>query len=44
MSYESVDIINGDHDPPFPFVVVGNRGLHVDLSNIRGQLWDENTV
>lgn len=35
-----VEIINGDHVPPIPFIVVDGTGCHVDLSNVGGQLWD----
>jgi hypothetical protein len=40
----TVEIINGAHEPPFPFVVVNRFGMHVDLSGVQGQLWDEPTV
>jgi hypothetical protein len=36
----SVEIINGDHTPPWPFFIVDRHGLHVDLSKVDGQLWD----
>ncbi len=35
-----VEIIGGDHIPPIPYMVVNNRGMHVDLSEVRGELWD----
>lgn len=34
-----IHIINGDHEPPLPFVIVDRMGLHVDLTGI-GELWD----
>jgi hypothetical protein len=40
----TVEIINGDHDPPFPFMIVNRFGMHVDLSKVQGQLWDAPTV
>lgn len=35
-----VEIINGDHIPNLPFMIVDKHGLHVDLSNVTGELWD----
>ena len=40
----SVAIINGDHEPPFPFVIVDRFGMHVDIDVAGGQLWDPLTV
>jgi hypothetical protein len=40
MLTQTIRILAGDHDPPHPFVVVDNFGLHVDLSKVHGQLWD----
>ena len=40
----TVAIINGDHEPPFPFVIVDRFGMHVDIDGIGGQLWDAPTV
>src|SRR5271156_2547582 len=40
----SVAIINGDHKPPIPFVVVDRLGMHVDCNVAGGQLWDPITV
>ena len=40
MLYQNVQIINGDHEPPLPFVIVDRFGMHVDLSKVVGQLWD----
>ncbi len=40
----SVAIINGDHEPPFPFVIIDRFGMHVDLSAVGGQLWDQATT
>jgi hypothetical protein len=37
-------IINGDHRPPHPFVVFERLGMHVDLSDVAGQLYDAPTV
>lgn len=39
-----IHILGGDHDPPYPFVIVDRDGRHVDLSKVVGQLWDEPTV
>ena len=41
----TIDIINGDHavgpdGANWPFMVVDRCGLHVDLSTVRGELWD----
>jgi hypothetical protein len=44
MLYQNVQIINGDHEAPHPFVVVDRFGMHVDLSRVIGQLWDGPTV
>ena len=44
MADEMVQIIGGDHDPPYPLVIVGNFGIHVDLAKVTGsQLWDTDT-
>ena len=40
----SIQIVNGDHDPAWPYVAVDNHGMHVDLSAVKGQLWDAPTV
>jgi hypothetical protein len=42
--YENVQIINADHDPPYPFVIVDRFGMHVDLSKIVGQLWSDDVA
>lgn len=39
-----VEILNGDHIPPFPFMIVDGYGLHVDLSGVTGELYDHATV
>lgn len=40
----SIEIINGDHDPALPFMVVDRHGMHVDFSTVTHQLYDQNTV
>lgn len=35
-----VEIINGDHIPPHPVVIVNGHGLQVDFSDVKGELWD----
>jgi len=35
-----IEIINGDHDPESPFMIVDRLGMHVDFSGVDGQLWD----
>ncbi len=40
MITDSIEIINGDHEPPHPFIVVNRHGMHVDLSKVDGNLWD----
>ncbi len=34
-----VQIINGDHVPPHPLMIVDGVGLQVDLSGVKGELW-----
>ena len=35
-----IEIINGDHDPALPFMIVARFGMHVDFSGVQGQLFD----
>jgi hypothetical protein len=44
MTTSRVEIINGDHEPPYPFMVVDGVGMHVDFSKVAGELWDAPTV
>jgi hypothetical protein len=44
VSASYIEILNGAHDPPHPFMVVDRRGLHVDMTNVGGELWDAPTV
>jgi hypothetical protein len=39
-----IEIVGGDHDPPHPFMVVRGHGFLIDLSQISGELWDQNNV
>lgn len=39
-----VEIINGDHDPPHPFIVCDRFGLHVELADVDHAVFDKNTV
>jgi hypothetical protein len=39
-----IEIVNGAHVPPHAYVSVNNHGFLVDLSNVRGTLWDGPTV
>jgi hypothetical protein len=39
-----IKIINGDHVPNWPFVIVDAVGMHVDLSEVRGELWADNVA
>jgi hypothetical protein len=39
MTTSRVEIINGDHEPPQPFMIVDGQGLHVDFAKVDGELW-----
>jgi hypothetical protein len=39
-----IEILNGAHIPPHAFMVVDGYGLQVDLSNVVGELWDQETT
>jgi hypothetical protein len=39
-----IEITGGDHDPPHPFMVVRGHGFPIDLSQVSGELWDQNNV
>jgi hypothetical protein len=39
-----VEILNGVNDPPHPFMVVNRNGVHVDMTQVEGELYDANTV
>lgn len=39
-----VEIINGDHIPNWPLIVVDGKGVQVDLAGVPGELWDPNNV
>lgn len=42
---DHIEIINAEgNDPPFPFMIVNRFGMHVDLTNVQGQLFDAPTV
>ncbi len=40
MTTDTVEIINVDHDPPHPYMIVNNAGMQVDFSRVEGELWD----
>lgn len=44
MAFKYVEILNGDNDPPLPFVIIDRVGHHVDLSQCGGELFDPPTT
>jgi hypothetical protein len=39
-TYPDISITAGAHDPPHPFMKMGQHGFLIDLSRVAGALWD----